>query len=94
MIELSRGLSRGIISEEQYHLEHQLKSLNTLWSNISTELKDKMSILVQLLDSLDQFNYKYRLVDTFMNGIERSLSTDHVNPERQKDRINRVRYGL
>jgi len=92
VIELSRGLSRGIISEEQYHLEHQLKSMNTLWSNISTELKDKMSILVQLLDSLDQFNYKYRLVDTFMSGIERSLSTDHANPERQKDRINRI-YG-
>ena len=85
-------LSRVTVTEEQYVLQHQVISLSELWVNISQELKDKMKILIQLLEWIEKFSHQIGLLETWLSGIESSLHAENLgsSPEKQRERIKQV----
>ena len=85
-------LSRVTVTEEQYVLQDQMISLSELWTNISQELQEKMKVLMQLLEWVEQFRHQLGLLDTWLSGIENSLfaETTISSPEKQRERIKQV----
>ena len=87
-------LMRVTAEEEQVVLQNQLTVLSHLWTNVHQELKEKLKVLITLIENVERFDRQYEIMCVWLNGIEcsadkRCLGT---SPEKQKERIKEVSF--
>ena len=83
---------RHISGVDNPFIGKQHDALTLLWGNVLNELKEKMNLMIQLLEWLEDFQYKASIFETFMNGIEKSISASYsiTSPEKQREKIKQV----
>ena len=86
-------LMRVTADEEQTILQNQLITLSHLWTNVQQELRDKLKLLIGLIERLEKFDRHYEIIAIWLKGLERSADNRSLgtSPEKQKERIKEVR---
>lgn len=88
-------LVRVTADEEQSVLQNQLVALSQLWTNVQSELRDQLKLLIKLIEGLEEFNRQYQIMILWLNGIESAASNNGglgTSPEKQKERIKHVSF--
>jgi hypothetical protein len=86
------NLSRVVIMDDQVILQHQITTLSQLWHTSKRHLREKIKTLRKLLTWVESFSHNSKVFETWLNGVEQSLSSHEfiTHPDRQRKRIRSI----